>query len=89
MEANGRCKQNIHHIAKGAVLEQVWTGCQSRDIVRKDGTVALQASGKHFECHVCMVIEIDNQGKIVRIDEYYNKRWDEGRSKDRYVCMQD
>ena len=25
-----------------------------------------------------MVMEIDEQGKVKRIDEYYNKRWDDG-----------
>lgn len=59
----------------------------SNDIVRPDGQVAVKASGKHFRCHVCMVMEIDEQGKVKRIDEYYNKRWDDGVREEEYAVL--
>lgn len=35
-----------------------------------------------------MVMVIDAQGKIKRIDEYYNKRWDDGiRERDYTVVI--
>jgi hypothetical protein len=65
----------------------VWIGRCSNDIVRPDGQVAVKASGKDFKCHVCMIIEIDDNGQITRIDEYYNKKWDEGIREDRYAVL--
>lgn len=62
-------------------------GCQKNDIVRPDGQVAVVASGKDFECHVCMVLSIDSSGLIVQIDEYYNKRWDEGVAEEKHAVM--
>lgn len=47
----------------------------------------MKASGKDFKCHVCMVMEIDQAGKICRIDEYYNKRWDDGVHESDYAVM--
>lgn len=79
--------QAIHPTPSGCVLEQVWVGRQANDIVRPDGQVAVKASGNDFVCHVCMVMQIDAAGKIERIDEYYNKRWDEGVGEDRYVVI--
>lgn len=73
--------------AGGAVLEQVWVGRSSNDIVRPDGQVAVKASGRDFECHVCMIIAIDANGKITRIDEYYNKLWDQGIREDKYAVL--
>jgi hypothetical protein len=34
-----------------------------------------------------MVIEIDEAGKISRIDEYYNKRWDDGVLESDYAVV--
>ncbi len=34
-----------------------------------------------------MVMEIDAEGKIRRIDEYYNKRWDDGSREEEYAVM--
>lgn len=72
---------------KGCVLEQVWVGRCANDIVRPNGEIAVKASGKDFKCHVCMVMEIDEEGKISRIDEYYTKRWDDGIGEEEYVVM--
>jgi ketosteroid isomerase-like protein len=68
-------------------VEQVWTGKCANDIVRPDGQVAVKATGKDFVCHVCMVIELDDDGKITRIDEYYNRRWDDGIEESEYAVM--
>jgi len=69
------------------VVEQVWYGKCVNDIVRADGQVAVKASGKEFVCHVCFVMAIDEEGKITRIDEYYNRRWDEGVAEEEYMVM--
>lgn len=69
------------------MLEQVWVGRCSNDIIRPDGEVAVKASGKDFRCHVLMLIEIDDQGLITRIDEYYNKRWDDGIREREYTVL--
>jgi hypothetical protein len=34
-----------------------------------------------------MVMEIDEQGLITRIDEYYNRRWDDGVRETEYVVL--
>jgi hypothetical protein len=34
-----------------------------------------------------MLIEIDGSGRITRIDEYYNKKWDEGVSEQLYTVL--
>lgn len=47
----------------------------------------MEASGKNFECHVCMVMKIDADGLIEKIDEYYNKRWDDGIAEEKYAVM--
>lgn len=65
----------------------MWVGKQANDIVRPDGQVAVQASGKDFVCHVCMVLKIDEDALIREIDEYYNKRWDEGVGEGEYGVM--
>lgn len=69
------------------MVEQLWIGRCTNDIVRPDGQVAVKGTGKDFEAHVCMVLRIDRTGKIERIDEYYNKLWDEGRNEESYVRM--
>lgn len=55
--------------------------------MRPDGQVAVKASGKDFRCHVCMVMEINTEGKIKRIDEYYNKQWDDGVREGEYNVL--
>ena len=55
--------------------------------MRPDGEVAVKASGKEFVCHVCMLIEIGEDGLIERIDEYYSRRWDEGVEEGRYAVL--
>lgn len=69
------------------MLEQLWVGRCANDIVRPDGTVAVKASGKDFQCHVCMILKISQDGLIERIDEYYNRRWDDGVPENEYVPM--
>ncbi|OQU98131.1 SnoaL-like domain-containing protein [Cladophialophora immunda] len=71
----------------GAVLEQVWVGRQANDIIRPNGDVVVKASGKDFECHVCMLIEVDDGGLITRIDEYYNRNWDNGIREQQYALL--
>ena len=65
----------------------MWVGRLSNDIVRPDGQVVVKATGKDFRCHVCMVVEVDQDGLIRRIDEYYNKAWDDGVREAEYVVM--
>jgi len=79
--------QSITPTSTGGILEQAWIGRQSNDIVRPDGAIAVKASGKDFKCHVCMIIQIDDLGKITRIDEYYNKQWDEGVREEEYLVL--
>lgn len=73
--------------ATGAILEQVWIGRHSNDLIRPNGEVAVQATGKDFRCHVCMVLQIDESGKFTRIDEYYNKHWEDGVHEQEYLVM--
>lgn len=67
-------------------MELLWVGNCKNDIVRPDGKVAVKASGKDFRNHVCMILKI-REGVITRIDEYYNKAWDEGVEEGEYVVM--
>ena len=55
--------------------------------MRPDGEVAVKGTGKNFKAHVCMVLKIDDDGLITRVDEYYNKRWDEGVVETEYKIM--
>lgn len=55
--------------------------------MRPNGEVAVKASGRVFECHVVMVMEIDEGGLVTRIDEYYNRRWDEGVREGEYAVV--
>ena len=59
----------------------------THDIVRPDGGIAVKASGKDFVTHVCMPIQINEQGLTTRIDEYYNKSWDDGIAAEEYLIM--
>jgi hypothetical protein len=34
-----------------------------------------------------MLIQIDERGRITRIDEYYNKQWDDGIREEQYVVL--
>jgi hypothetical protein len=34
-----------------------------------------------------MLIEIDQGGLVTRIDEYYNKKWDEGIREQQYAVI--
>ncbi|RVX70668.1 hypothetical protein B0A52_05318 [Exophiala mesophila] len=79
--------KSITPTATGAILEQVWIGNLSRDLVRPNGDVAIKATGKDYKCHVCMPIQVDEQGLITRIDEYYNKHWDDGIPEEDYLIM--
>ena len=56
----------------------------ANDIVRPGGEVAVTATGKDFVTHTCVLLEINQDGKITRLDEFYNKRWDDGRSERDY-----
>ena len=79
--------QAVHPSATGGVLEQTWHGRCSNDIVRPDGQVAVKANGREFVCHVCMVMKIDLEGRITRIDEYYTKIWADGIPDTQYTVM--
>ena len=68
-------------------MEYVWIGRCANDIVRPNGALAFKASGKDFKCHVCMCLQITEEGLIRRIDEYYNKRWDDGVGEAEYSIM--
>jgi hypothetical protein len=80
-------RQSITPTKSGAVVELVWVGKCARDIVRPDGAIAVKASGKDFKNHVCFVMNITDAGKIRRIDEYYNRQWDEGIPEQSYAVM--
>ncbi|KAK3707450.1 hypothetical protein LTR37_012092 [Vermiconidia calcicola] len=69
------------------VAELIWHGRAVNDIVRPDGEVAVKATGKAFECHICMLIRVNEAGKIYRLDEYYNKQWDNGIAEEKYLIM--
>ena len=69
------------------MLEQVWVGRCTNDIVRPDGQVVVKASGKDFKCHVAMLVEINESGVITRINEYYNRRWDDGVLEQEYSVI--
>ncbi|KIW43863.1 uncharacterized protein PV06_04922 [Exophiala oligosperma] len=71
----------------GAVLEQIWTGRCANDIVRPSGEMAVKATGKQYVCHVCMIVEIDEDGLVTKIDEYYNRQWDDGVAQKDYVVI--
>lgn len=72
---------------KGVILEQTWIGRLSNDIVRPDGQVAVKATGKEFETHVCMVMTVEDDGRIRTIHEYYNRAWDDGKHESKYAVM--
>ena len=57
------------------------------DFSRPNGETAVKVSGKKSKCHMCMVMEIDDEGKVGRIDEYYNKRWDDDTREEEYAVM--
>ena len=71
----------------GATTEVVWVGRMTNDIVRPNGEVAVKATGKDFVTHTCVLLEIDRYGKIMRLDEFYNKQWDDGRSERDYAVV--
>lgn len=73
--------------ATGAILEQVWIGRHANDLIRPNGDLAVKATGKDFKCHVCMIIQIDESGRLTRIDEYYNKHWEDGVPEQQYLVM--
>lgn len=73
--------------ATGAILEQVWVGRHANDLIRPNGDVAVKATGKDFQCHVLMVFQIDDNGQFTRIDEYYNKHWEDGVRDQDYLVM--
>ncbi|KIW54463.1 hypothetical protein PV05_06819 [Exophiala xenobiotica] len=73
--------------ASGAILELIWIGRCANDIVRPSGEVAVKASGKDYVCHVCLIAEIDEQGRITKMDEYYNRRWDDGIPQEKYAVL--
>ena len=54
------------------------------DIVRPSGETVVKASGNDYKNHVCFVMKINDDGQIVRIDEYYNRKWDEGIHESNY-----
>ena len=72
---------------QGAIVELLWVGCCANDIVRPDGEVVVKGTGKYFKNHVCMIVKVDEDGLITRIDEYYNKAWDEGVQEKEYTVM--
>lgn len=69
------------------MVELLWIGRCANDIIRPNGEIGVKASGKDFKNHVCFVMKIDDIGKIGRIDEYYNKAWDEGVHETQYVTI--
>lgn len=69
------------------MVEQLWIGRCANDIVRPDGTVAVKGTGKDFKCHTCFILKISQDGLITRIDEYYNKLWDDGIAEGGYTVV--
>lgn len=66
------------------MLECVWVGKCVNNIVRPDEEVVVEAHGKDFKNHVCFVVDIDKDGLIRKIDEYYNRIWEDGIPADMY-----
>lgn len=79
--------QSIEPTSEGATAEIVWFGKTTNDIVRPDGEVAVKATGKNYVCHVCMLFKVNDNNEITRIDEYYNKQWDDGIAESNYHVM--
>jgi hypothetical protein len=74
-------------VASGATLALIGTARCANDIVRPSGEVAVKASGKDYVCHVCLVAETNEQGRITKMDEYYNRRWDVGIPQETYTFL--
>ena len=55
--------------------------------MRPSGEVAVKATGKDYVCHVGMILEIDKDGLVTKIDEYYNRQWDDGVAQKDYVVI--
>ena len=82
-----RNPKSIEATSDGAIAEVVWHGRTTNDIIRPDGQIAVKATGKDFVCHVCMLFKINGDNEITRIDEYYNKQWDDGIDENQYHVM--
>lgn len=72
-----------------AVIEVVWKGKMANDLLRTmgSGEVAVKASGKEFETHLCCIMRFDERSRIKRIDEYYTRNWDEGTAEEQYRIL--
>lgn len=79
--------QSISPTVDGAAVEQIWRGVCKNDIVRPDGTVVVKATGREFEQRVGFLVKVSEEGKIVRIDEYDHRYWEEGRGVEGYARL--
>jgi hypothetical protein len=79
--------KSIIPTVEGAVLEQVWHGKLIHDVVQPDGQLSMKATNKTFATTVGMVLKIDEDGKILRIDEY-DRKWEDGIPESEYVVME-
>ncbi|MCJ1354341.1 MAG: hypothetical protein MMC33_004329 [Icmadophila ericetorum] len=70
----------INPTPTGAVVQLIFSGVFARDLlpVRK-------ASGRRWNCHVCFVLGVDEEGRVERVDEYFPRDFDEGVGVDGYV----
>ena len=80
-------EQALHPTPTGAVVEFIWYGKCVNDIVRPDGQIVAKAKGQEFTMHVCTVVEVNEEGKTTRVDDYYNKVWEDGIPQAEYVVM--
>jgi hypothetical protein len=76
--------QALHPTQSGAVLEAIWHGRCVNDLVRPNGETVIKAHGKEFENHVCFVLEIDDEGLIRTINEYFNRIFEDGVGIEKY-----
>ena len=66
-------EEPLHRTPTSAAVECIWHGKCVNDIVRLDGQIVVKAKGQKLTTHVCMVVEVNEEGKITRVDECYDK----------------
>lgn len=45
----------------------------------------MKGSGREFNTHIALFIQVSTAGKITRIDEYDHRYWDEGKPEEEYA----
>ena len=55
------------------MVECICYGKCVNDIVRLDEKIVVKVRGQKVMIHVCMMVEVNETGNIIKVDEYYNK----------------